>query len=231
MCINEGLSEAAVKREMIDYVEERFGEIEYEVVRFEPVGLLKDSATLYAHVPGIEGAAGDFWVTRYVVDGVYVVREGYEVGDVVIENSYYRVLVHDEFEEYAQSMASEVFPECKVSVDIRGYFSGDVVAATSMAEAFEISPEIRCSVIVFVEGEYSTAEEFLEATRPLLDNWIDAGVAPRTGMRCFLMKPGEYDSVDMTKPMRILDSETYLYDVSISTKQQLVELVSDQSIG
>ena len=223
---NVGYTQEKVIDEMIVHVEERFGAIDYEVIRFEPSGSFTAYATLYAHVPGIEGNAGDFWVTRYVVDGKSIIREGHEVGDVIFEDSYYRVLVLEELEEHAQSLASEVFPKCKVSVDIRGHFSNDVVAITPMAQAFKMSEDIRCSVVVIVEGEYRSAEDFMEATRPMLQKWLDAGVAPDTSMRCFLMEKGEYDRVDMENPMSVYDNSTYLYDVSIFTRDESIRIVS-----
>ena len=219
-------NDQGIKDEMISHVEEKFGKIEYEIVSFQGSTPFDAFATLHAHVPGIEGEAGDFWVRRYVVDGKSIVRDGHEVGDVIFEDSYYRVLVHKKFEAYAQSVASEVFPVCKVSVDIRGNFSDDIIANTPMAEAFRLSPSATCSVIVLVEGDYFSAEEFMEASRPLLEKWVDAGVALRTGIRCFLMKPGEYDRVDMMDPMSVYDKKAFIYDISIYTRDESIMILS-----
>jgi len=60
----------------------------------------------------------------------------------------------------------------------------------------------------------------------LLDKWLEDGTIPRSYIRCFLMKPGEFDAVDMTDPMSVYDRKTYIYDVSISVDQKLVKLVS-----
>jgi hypothetical protein len=222
---SHGYSEGTITKEMISHVEEKFGKIDYEVVSFTPSGPFNAYAKLHAHVRGIKGDAGDFWVKRYVVDGVSVVRDDHEVGDVVFEDSYYRVVVFKEFQKYAQSVASEVFPKCKVSVDIRGDFADDVLADTPMAEAFNRSEGARGSVFVIVEGDYASSEEFLDAGKLLLDKWLEDGVVPYAGIRCFLMKPGEYDRVDMSDVMSVRDKETFVYDVGIFTRGEVIKIL------
>jgi len=204
----------AIKKEMLEYVEGIFGEIDCQITSFStPAYPYVDNNgdgtyRLDARIPGVEGQAGTFYIAM-------------KSADHSITTNYYRTLIYDEFEEYVRTIVDESFQGYKLKVGISGFFSNELNANTPMVEGFALSPYSRPYFIVFIDGDLFSKEVFMDRVQATAITWIQGNIAPEDiHMRLYLMKPGQLTSIDVDDydPSDLSRYERYISEASFFSK-------------
>eukprot|EP00831_Metopus_contortus_P031839 TRINITY_DN2586_c0_g1_i6.p2 TRINITY_DN2586_c0_g1~~TRINITY_DN2586_c0_g1_i6.p2 ORF type:complete len:222 (+),score=34.44 TRINITY_DN2586_c0_g1_i6:447-1112(+) len=138
-----------IKDQIIGFLEKKYGK------EFVPLSLEIDRwpyhwDDLSAYPKGGDKEKDSFNAYRQKKDGKYV-----------FSDSYFGVLIHDEYVERIKDIAKVYFPECEVSVDyVSNSFPNELDSNCTLQDAIDMNVKYDPSVSIIVAPVFNSIEEF-----------------------------------------------------------------------
>jgi hypothetical protein len=211
------LSNERLIKMMKEHLVEKYGPIEYDVLRLERYGFDYNADRLFCGM--VDNHLRHFEVTRYRDDD----------GKLKLMDNYYSIFIHEDFENYLKPELESEFGQVMVRMFLPSHFPEECDRNTKLTDVVDSKSANACRFMVFVNGgRYGSALEFKEAAIAFLHGREERG---RTNAFYFYLVKEEFfadltyenastDYVDETKTKIVMslnaiftvDNEWHFYE-------------------
>ena len=168
---------------------------EHEIVSSMKSHLSKKYGSFYCHVEGFIRAGWDhdydLLNLSVEIDGIKesfsVQRHKTESGDYIYKDNYFGLLIRPSFEEIVLELAADYFSSMNVYAILDQNYPDNLTSATQIDELLALDNLQDITVVVTVEENFDSVEEFTAVAKLFVSKWSDLGI-PSTVRVIYLSK-------------------------------------------
>lgn len=157
-------TEYEIVSQVKEYLTEKYGSFYYEINGFFRAGWDQEYDLLNLSVE-MDGIKENFSVQRYKTES------GYVFGD-----NYFGLVIRPSFEQKVSEFASQYFDEYGVYATLEQNYPDKLTQATQIHELLELDNLQNISIVVVVEEEFRSVEEFEKVAKSFVYQWTQEGV-------------------------------------------------------
>lgn len=172
---NRSQSEQEIVSAIKEHLSQKYGSFNYQVEGFIKAGWDHDYDLLNLSVE-INGTKETFSVQRHSTESGYV-----------YEDNYFGLLVRPNFEEKVSELAADYFASMNVYVTLSQNYPDNLTNAAQIDDLLALDNLQNISVIVTVEENFNSVEEFTAAAKLFVSKWTDQRI-PSTVRVIYLNK-------------------------------------------